>query len=1562
MTTAKPPKKPWRYYFVLVFPNSTKMAFEEIKTMVQRTHTIEAKEAAFLQSIAAKHPRNNLPPIISPFVGVFLSFLRGTTGLSLACLGVLALGLAYLRIWSPYGIYLTALSLAIIALLLVLLGITPFLGYKGASSRSWSYLKSFERAIVSFLVFLVFGVYLLEVFHRDIENALMTYDNSTHSFDVYRPSLFFNDSDAAPPANITSFVQAEFGKILLVYLQDRFETMFPTNATSTNATEVPTATITLPQPAATSAPDGSSHAFSFTDPLPWFQDRANKLLYPEPLKTTPPWMKNWVRDACSDAAPVNASYLDGNVEVHMEPTFASCLRPILRMLVDVVWALQVAFIALAALLLFEWLALLILKSIDPTSPAAPTMGKPTAAKKAAASSSSSIAPLLHVVLILVGLASLGISVCFLYFIFQSVRNMGDGPITSAQIAGWLVTGLMLVYSFAAALVGFLGCSPALRRAQTKALIAVVLLQLVLVIILYVIHSDTAAIVADDLHDGGRWDHVLVHDGINYFLDAFHNSDSTLLLDFLENECQLSMATADDMSDACQRTIVVMFNEYVHSVMYVSVALLALEISLLLKNMYYLHLRPHWRRLLGKKADAKPHHKHKPAEPPLPLRKEDSLPFHLALQTYLRSLPPGHAQDADTKAFTTEWLSRTGATEVRDSDVLFLSQFESIVRVLVLDRLTRVCGFEVSISISKDGKKLYAKLSASRRLLAAEAERRQYKVPFQDAVDPGPAFWTPREVATDHRVYDAQTAKQKLCSLYGRNLLLASENMFFSNESPAQIARRVNVHMRAAQLAPDPNAKGHAMIPRLPYKYPVYAPYYKKSSLQFLYKRHPNQLDLPTVEVAPSIFQTTDILRLVNGIVQAEMNTRSMVEAGLLESYACLHSASRFEWTNRASLQEQWLTYWKPRQLPGEPDPDQHYFLNFFCRIYPFRQPLLAVREYFGEQIAMYFLWLGFYAQCLLVPLVCSVLYVLWHKGDVHGYRTFVVAANNTLHVECALDDTYLGLCILVWSFSYAKLWQRKQHLRAVSWGMDGIVAEQEVRPAFIGMEHRDPITNEVERYFPGHLRLQLQLVSGGVMFAVLWAYYFVMVTIYSAQPPLVRVLGPFWGTTSVSICQVFVVNLCASQTSRVAYWLNDRENYRTQGEYEDNVILKIFLMQGITFYAALLFVTFVKHQTLGCYDVSTSLFWEPSATTVANYGPHSNCLPEAENLLYCLFLYRMGKNVLHIALPLLRFLIATAPSVDENDIESELELEPFDNNIYEDYAEIVVQFGLVVLFIFIVPLAPILAFLESAAQLRLDAYHLCCRVQRPLPMDAETIGSWFTYILLLSRMCIPVNLGVLFFTASNFASYSAHERTTLYLLCVAGGLVLFEAAWLLVPNEPALAAVLRERHAFLKQKYFYAPTSAATPGKPPPTPATLAELQLPKDADTFHALHARADLLERFNHVFAPPFRASRVEKPATLTHAGSLQTPSLAPLDLTGIDAIREAVRRSDQSLFDDDDTSDWYFSPRAHRAPSPVSAHRSQALAFLDEEAEEHAHEDDEDDEPYVFDEDDENLADVL
>ncbi|KAJ1921299.1 hypothetical protein IWQ60_006795 [Tieghemiomyces parasiticus] len=85
----------------------------------------------------------------------------------------------------------------------------------------------------------------------------------------------------------------------------------------------------------------------------------------------------------------------------------------------------------------------------------------------------------------------------------------------------------------------------------------------------------------------------------------------------------------------------------------------------------------------------------------------------------------------------------------------------------------------------------------------------------------------------------------------------------------------------------------------------------------------------------------------------------------------------------------------------------------------------------------------------------------------------------------------------------------------------------------------------------------------------------------------------------------------------------------------------------------------------------------------------------------------------------------------------EYELPEYD--IYDDYAEMVTQFGFVALFSVVWPLAPLVSFINNWVELRSDAVKICINVRRPIPQRTESIGPWLGNLKLLCWMASITN-------------------------------------------------------------------------------------------------------------------------------------------------------------------------------------------------------------------------------
>lgn len=98
------------------------------------------------------------------------------------------------------------------------------------------------------------------------------------------------------------------------------------------------------------------------------------------------------------------------------------------------------------------------------------------------------------------------------------------------------------------------------------------------------------------------------------------------------------------------------------------------------------------------------------------------------------------------------------------------------------------------------------------------------------------------------------------------------------------------------------------------------------------------------------------------------------------------------------------------------------------------------------------------------------------------------------------------------------------------------------------------------------------------------------------------------------------------------------------------------------------------------------------------------------------------------------------PRIEQNKYESTL----LEYNTYEDYLEMYIQFGYVVLFASVAPLAAAAALLNNFIEIRLDAFKLCKIYKRPLAKRAKNTGAWLLAFESLLVMSIITNCGLLY--------------------------------------------------------------------------------------------------------------------------------------------------------------------------------------------------------------------------
>ncbi|VDM81174.1 unnamed protein product [Strongylus vulgaris] len=79
----------------------------------------------------------------------------------------------------------------------------------------------------------------------------------------------------------------------------------------------------------------------------------------------------------------------------------------------------------------------------------------------------------------------------------------------------------------------------------------------------------------------------------------------------------------------------------------------------------------------------------------------------------------------------------------------------------------------------------------------------------------------------------------------------------------------------------------------------------------------------------------------------------------------------------------------------------------------------------------------------------------------------------------------------------------------------------------------------------------------------------------------------------------------------------------------------------------------------------------------------------------------------------------------------------------DDYLEMFIQFGYVLLFSPAFPLAALCAVVNNVIEIRVDAFKLCNTVQRPFGRQVKSIGAWQKAMELLGVVGVMVNCALI---------------------------------------------------------------------------------------------------------------------------------------------------------------------------------------------------------------------------
>lgn len=524
--------------------------------------------------------------------------------------------------------------------------------------------------------------------------------------------------------------------------------------------------------------------------------------------------------------------------------------------------------------------------------------------------------------------------------------------------------------------------------------------------------------------------------------------------------------------------------------------------------------------------------------------------------------------------------------------------------------------------------------------------------------------------------------------------------------------------------------------------------------------------------------------------------------------------------------------------------------------WPWRQPFNHIKDYFGEKIAMYFLFLGHYSTMVLYAAIVGVVfYIITLMPEDPGYGGINSPA-----------IPFFCVFMSLWATLFIEFWKRKQKRYSMLWGMVDIEEEEEERPEFSThpqvVSINSPIDGEELRYYPPAEYHKKVIFSQSVIWTSGMGVFLVVVATFLLKAHLVTRsnlldsregnLGPWtirnwgvpqsWGydfasnlapiiTSLVNAAQIFLLE---ERFSELAEYLNELENHRTNTDYEDMLTSKVFIFQFINSFTSYIFIAFFKQ-----IQADTPIL-QPFP---GNYACLKTCMSELHIQLGAIFTSKVIiSNLKDIGIPYVFWRVsehakkkrreldaeAEADAAKEAELASsmgtvvlvggevdapppEREMSPAEQQLnlqeyhvllgpFGDYRDLIIIYGYTVLFVAAFPLAPLFAFVNSYAQIRADAFKISFMSRRPWPSNAEDIGTWSDIIELMSYFAVVINSLIIVYTGTFMSEYTIRIRLLTFLALYHSLFFLKYTVALIVDDVPGEVEIQIKRQAFIEDK------------------------------------------------------------------------------------------------------------------------------------------------------------------
>lgn len=439
------------------------------------------------------------------------------------------------------------------------------------------------------------------------------------------------------------------------------------------------------------------------------------------------------------------------------------------------------------------------------------------------------------------------------------------------------------------------------------------------------------------------------------------------------------------------------------------------------------------------------------------------------------------------------------------------------------------------------------------------------------------------------------------------------------------------------------------------------------------------------------------------------------------------------------------------------------------------QPLDEIYSYFGTKIAIYFGFLGMYTRWMLFP---AALGLVAQAVDFGSMQVLVLPL--------------FVVSVISWAVLYFQFWKRKNSEFLARWQMSNSSGEyHEDKLSYstgILPESRSEIMKKFgedkskEKYSSQRnelLRHLKRFRNDAIMISSIICLQFPFELVYAH---LYEIIDSSLLKFPLTAVYLYAIQYFTKKVGKISVKLAKRENHENAEYLADSLIYKVFGLYFMQTYIGVFYHAFL----------------------------HRNFMTLRQLLIQRLIISEVLGNLMENSLPYLRYIFKKQKAVQnkrkrqdgrfpEKDqsipkVEKEY-LKPaysasigqeLEDGLFDDFLELTLQFGMVMMFACAFPLGFVFSLLSNLSEIRADALKMLALLRRPAPRADATIGAWLNIFQFLIVVSICTNSVLLIWLydkegewkiSSGLVAILAMEHVLLFIKFGFSRIIPEESAW-----------------------------------------------------------------------------------------------------------------------------------------------------------------------------------------